>query len=312
MSRPGVLRRAVHVGLASLLVLVLTAGAFAALIASRMTPVAMPALERNVAGQHTSDIVYLFVGADTGIQRAANDVQNRTPSDQARADAIVLVRLGADGTASAVSIPRDVMSTDGTFEPLALSLLDGPTSLIASVCSTTGVAVDRYVSIDGSGFVDAIDALGGVEVELDAPVRDQAAELSIGEAGRQRISGATALALVRSRHAEELIGGKWRSVSEADGARQRTQWSGRLLGGVRYALSNASPATLWHTVWTSSANLSVGGGMHPDEWHRLARADLDITELPARQAGDGRALTLDATSNAALVEAGFSTGCALP
>lgn len=306
------LRRAIRVGAAILLVLPLATVGFAATVASRITPVAIPVLDRNVAGEKTSDIVYLFVGTDTGIERAASDVQNRTPDDQARADAIVLVRLGADGTASAVSVPRDVLSTDGTFEPLALALLDGPTSLIASVCSTTGVAVDRYVSIDGSGFVDAIDALGGVEVDIDAPIRDEAANLSIDAAGRQSIDGSTALGLVRSRHAEQFIDGSWQIASEVDGARQRTQWSGRLLNGVRSALSEANPAILVHTVWASSDKLSIGGGLHPSEWRRLALADLDIQELPSHKVGEGRALSLDASSDSALTDAGFRIGCALP
>ncbi|WP_200329387.1 LCP family protein [Leucobacter sp. L43] len=293
--------------------MVLALGAAAAVIATRIDAVTMPQLDSEHQAQRKSsgDTVYLFVGADSGIERAATDIQRDTPDGQARADALVLVRLGADGTASAVSLPRDLLSTDGYFGSIALALLDGPDVLMESVCSTTGVAVDRYVSIDGSGFVDAIDALRGIEVDIEYPLRDPAAELSIDTAGTQRVDGATALGLVRSRHGEQFVDGAWVSVSESEGARQRALWSARVLDGVRSALSDADVASLTRAVWSGSASLSLGGGLHPFELGRLARAELDIRELPAEKIGDGRALQMNEQSASVLTDAGFRTDCSL-
>ena len=257
-------------------------------------------------------VVYMFVGADSGIERSDSDVQAETPDGQARADAIVLVRLSPAGTASAVSIPRDMLSLDGSWEPMSLKLLDGPESLMRGVCDTIGVTVDRYVSIDGAGFVDAIDALGGVDVDVDHPVRDTAAELSIERAGRQTIDGTTALALVRSRHPEQLIDGRWKGVSEADGAKQRSAWAATLLDGVRTSISEAGPATLVRTVWSSSDALSLGGGFHPGELQRLSQASLKVSELPTNKIGDGRAILADESSRGALTLAGFNTECVVP
>lgn len=295
------------------LALVLALGGVAAVLASRIDTVAMPQLDAEDEPQraNSGDAVYLFVGADSGIERAPTDVQSSTPEGQARADALVLVRLGDDGTASAVSLPRDLLSTNGSFGSIALALLDGPEVLMQSVCSTTGVAVDRYVSIDGAGFVDAIDALGGIEVDIEYPLRDAAAELTVDTAGTQQVDGATALGLVRSRHAEQFVDGAWVAVSEDAGARQRALWSARVLDGVRSALSDADAASLASAVWSSSASLSLGGGLHPFELGRLARAELDIRELPAEKIGDGRALKMTEQSTSTLLEAGFRTDCAL-
>ena len=295
------------------LVLVLALGGLTALIASRTDTVAMPELssahQAEQAGSHGT--VYLFVGADSGIERAPTDVQSSTPEGQGRADALVLVRLGPDGTATAVSVPRDLTATGDYFGPLALALLEGPDVLVQSVCATTGVAVDRYVSIDAPGFIGAIDALGGIEVNIEHPLRDPAAELSIDTAGPQRVDGATALGLVRSRHAEELIDGAWVRVSDDTGARQRALWSARVLDGVRAALSDANAGALLGAVWTGSESLSIGGGLHPLELVRLARADLDIFELPTEKIGDARALKMGETARSALADAGFRTDCTL-
>ncbi|MEJ6489568.1 LCP family protein [Leucobacter sp. USCH14] len=292
------------------LVLVLALGGLTAVLMSRIDTVAMP--ELGSSQREPSDgTVYLFVGADSGIERAPSDVQRSTPEGQARADALVLVRLGPDGTASAVSVPRDLTSTGDYFGPLALALLEGPDVLMQSVCSTMGVAVDRYVSIDATGFVGAIDALGGIEVDIEHPIRDPAAELGIDTAGPQRVDGATALGLVRSRHAEELIDGTWVRVSDDAGAQRRALWSGRVLDGVRAELSDADAAGLAGAVWSGSESLSIGGGLHPFELARLARADLDIHELPAEKIGDARALKMGETAKTALADAGFRTDCTL-
>ncbi|MGW9020110.1 LCP family protein [Leucobacter chromiiresistens] len=292
------------------LVLVLALGGLTAALASRIDAVTMP--ELGSSQQADADgTVYLFVGADSGIERAESDVQRSTPEGQARADALVLVRLASNGDASAMSIPRDLVATGDAIGPIALSLLEGPEALMQSVCSATGVAVDRYVSIDAPGFVEAIDALGGIEVDVELPVRDPAAELGIDRAGPQRVDGATALGLVRSRHPEQLVDGAWVRVSDDAGAQQRALWSARVLDGVRVALADAHPGALAGAVWASSGSLSIGGGLHPFELARLARADLDVHELPGEKLGGGRALVLGDAGRAALADAGFRTDCAL-
>jgi anionic cell wall polymer biosynthesis LytR-Cps2A-Psr (LCP) family protein len=59
-----------------------------------------------------------------------------------------------------------------------------------------------------------VDAVGGVEICLDYPVRDAKAELDL-PAGCTDATGAQALSWVRSRKTQQLVGGSWRSVPGA-------------------------------------------------------------------------------------------------
>jgi anionic cell wall polymer biosynthesis LytR-Cps2A-Psr (LCP) family protein len=71
-----------------------------------------------------------------------------------------------------------------------------------------GIRFDRFVSVDFEGFVGLVDAVGGVDVDVDCPIMDcfwtkgtdQPCELLTVEAGRMHMDGTTALQFVRSRH----------------------------------------------------------------------------------------------------------------
>jgi LCP family protein required for cell wall assembly len=62
-----------------------------------------------------------------------------------------------------------------------------------------GVPVDRYVRIHLQGFVDLVDAVGGVTVNVEKPIHDPTyAKISL-PAGPQHMDGRTALGYCRSR-----------------------------------------------------------------------------------------------------------------
>ncbi|WP_084705322.1 LCP family protein [Leucobacter chironomi] len=286
---------------AFLLVVGAGAGAFAARV-DRADFVPFGEAPRN-------DHVYLFVGADSGIERSPDDIQYAADG-RARADVVLLVRLGDGGEVSAVSVPRDILVTHaGRLQRLAVTLLDGPGGVIEGICTGLGVSVDRYVQIDASGFADVVDALGGIDVELPTPLRDPAADLEL-TAGAQRLDGAQALALVRARHAESYVDGGWVPVSEAEGAQSRARSAAVVLDAVRERFAATDPATLLRTAWAGSDALTVGGGWHPGEWRRLAAADLHPVTLPVESSGAKWAVRLGDAGAAALHDAGFDTSCA--
>src|SRR5690625_1259285 len=133
-------------------------------------------------GGETGGVVYLLVGTDAGIERHETELQYSPPGEEdPRADIIFLFRLGEDGQATMVPVPRDVLAPreEGAPIRLALHLLQGPQQLADAVCGALGVGVDRYVSIDAAGFVDAVDALGGIEADNPYPVRDWRAKLDL-------------------------------------------------------------------------------------------------------------------------------------
>lgn len=79
----------------------------------------------------------------------------------------------------------------------------GRASTVAAVRDLTGVPIDRFAEVTLAGFYDLAAALGGVEVCLNAPVRDSEFSGADFPAGRQHLNPAQALAFVRQRHGLE-------------------------------------------------------------------------------------------------------------
>lgn len=146
-------------------------------------------------------------------------------------DTIMLVRVPADAGAPVVSVsfPRDsyVELADGSgrhkinsaygrayraaearlrAQGVAGAELDragreaGRAALVATVEQVSGVTVDHYAEVNLAGFVELTDTLGGVPVCLNAPVDDRAYSGVDLPAGRQTVTGDSALAFVRQRH----------------------------------------------------------------------------------------------------------------
>jgi LCP family protein required for cell wall assembly len=83
--------------------------------------------------------------------------------------------------------------------------------LALTVEDYTGIPVDHFALFDFDGFERILDAVGGVEVCVNRPVRDIKAFLDL-PAGCTNATGEQALAWVRSRSTEELVNGVWRTV----------------------------------------------------------------------------------------------------
>lgn len=129
-------------------------------------------------------------------------------------DTTLLVHVSADRQeAYGISLPRDALVTrpdcvgkDGETIPggelemfNTAFALGGPACTIQTMEQLTGVLIDHYVTVDFNGFVDMVDAVGGVEVcipkEVDDPVRN-----IFFEAGTQTLEGRQALNYVRERY----------------------------------------------------------------------------------------------------------------
>jgi LCP family protein required for cell wall assembly len=226
-----------------------------------------------------------------------------------RADVVLIVHSAGDRT-TVLSVPRDVVVSQAHVPGrLALSWLDGPQSTVDALCGL-GIAADHLVSIDLSGFAAVVDALGGLDGDVPAPVRDPAAGLQLDSAGRRHIHGATALAMVRSRHPEQLLDGTWTPAPEdPDG---RAAAAAGVLGELAEAAhgSLVRPWRLQALAWAASDALTVDDGTSSVELLSLLRSDLDgLSVLPV---GDpvGGTLARFATDGTAeaLAAAGLSCG----
>jgi LCP family protein required for cell wall assembly len=228
-----------------------------------------------------------------------------TPEDVpgSRADVVLVVHATAAGT-SVLSIPRDlVVGTGERAGRLALSWLDGPQATVDALCGL-GIPTDHLVALDLAGFVAVVDAAGGMDVDVPAPVRDPAARLLVPRAGRLHVDGATALALVRSRHPEQRVDGRW--VPEPVDPDGRARAAGVVLSAVAAAVrgSALSPWRLQRVGWAGTGALTVDRSTSVTDLASLARADVgQATVLPAGEPVGGTLVRFPTGATSAAVRA---------
>lgn len=120
-------------------------------------------------------------------------------NDIGRADVILLAVVnGEKGKITLLSLPRDTyveIAGQGYKDKVNHSYRYGVATTIATVESFAGVRVDHYVEFDFAGFEQAVDAVGGLELEVDAAF---AGKFGLTP-GRQRLDGSQALDFARFR-----------------------------------------------------------------------------------------------------------------
>ncbi len=122
-------------------------------------------------------------------------------------DTLMLVHIPANhASAEVVSLPRDTwidIPGHGMNKINAALGIGGPQLMVKTVEQATGLVINDYIEIDFLGFVNVIDALGGVNVCLPFAVNDPYSGLDLS-AGPHHVDGVTALEFVRDRHSFAL------------------------------------------------------------------------------------------------------------
>lgn len=149
---------------------------------------------------------------------------SRSPDQvSGRADVIMLVLVPQDGsTPGMVSIPRDLFlpnaCTSG-FSRINAGLngcrdsASGIELISINIEDFTGVQVDHVALFDFDGFEEIIDAVGGIRICTENPIRSAKASLDFSlPAGCDTYDGETTLKWVRDRATQELVDGVWRTV----------------------------------------------------------------------------------------------------
>jgi LCP family protein required for cell wall assembly len=184
------------------LLLVLIAGTYFYLDSKLNRIDAIPEYDGRPAATPGQD--WLLVGSDSRAGLSAKERAKLATGSATgrRTDTMMLLHIpSGGGKPTLVSLPRDsyVPIPDHGMNKLnAAFAFGGPQLLVETVERTTGIRIDRYMEIGFGGFVDVVDALGGVDMCIPEAIKDRKAALDI-KAGCQELNGATALGYVRTR-----------------------------------------------------------------------------------------------------------------
>ncbi len=192
----------------------------------------------------------LVIGSDTRVgETAAEAAQfgNSTNAGGQRSDTIKIIHVDPQaGTASTLSIPRDTFVTlSGVPASAGVSSMNkinsafatgpndpdpsgtGANGLVQTIQNTFGIPINHWIVVNFYGLMDAVNALGGINMNVPYPVRDygdcnangvysNCTGLDLQTTGCQTLTGAQALSLSRSRHFEWYQDGEWHSDLSSD------------------------------------------------------------------------------------------------
>jgi LCP family protein required for cell wall assembly len=138
-----------------------------------------------------------------------------------RSDTIMVVRIDPAGAVTILSLQRDLwlpIARTGKEERIntAYSYEDGPQRLVDTIQQDLDIEINHYVEINFESFRGIVDAVGGVPMYFDKPMRDNNSGLRIDNPGCVNLSGDQALAFARSRHLEYKDGKTWQTDPSAD------------------------------------------------------------------------------------------------
>jgi len=212
----------------------------------------------------------LVVGTDGGLLDGAEP-----STDQARADAILLIRLDpASDAVRILTIPRDlwVVQPDGSNNRMAQlratygaqGLVDGVEQVFAA--EGEELSIDHYVELDTGGLTGLADLVGGVPVATETAIRDTNSGVAL-DAGCHILDGHEVVALSRARNLElQDASGWWSDDPTSDFGRQSRNVV--LAEGLARAL------------FTSDVNIGDGPALLDlAADHATIDADLDTREI---------------------------------
>ena len=194
---------------------------------------------------------YLLVGSDSRRGLSAAEKKKLSAGGVAdsgqRTDTIMMLHTGS-GPNLLLSVPRDSIVPipgHGTTKINAAFALGGPRLLVRTLEQNTGVRIDHYVEIGFGGFVNAVDAVGGITICPSHNLNDRRSGLHIKK-GCQEVDGITALAFSRDRHSFKALGDVQRAANQrkvvgAIGHKVKSPWT--FLNPVRYFNLNKAATT---------------------------------------------------------------------
>ena len=272
---------------------------------SQVHKIAVPGLVEDKSGQPMN---VLLIGTDS---RANIPVADRAAfcsrldcSDQAgpsRTDTMMILHIDPKQTKAAIlSIPRDLVVTIADTNQkgrINTAFTTGAAPrLVKTIQTSLGVQVNHYAAVDFVGFKAIVDAVGGVQIPFPSPARDLLSNLDIKQAGCVTLNGTQALAYARSRHYQQLDGGRWSADDpRADIGRierQKVFIQRMMKKAVSQGLSN--PFTLNRLVGIGIDRVTIDSAFSTKDIYNLAKrfrsldpGKVDLLTLPTTPIGRG-------------------------
>ena len=161
-------------------------------------------------------------GIDTNTENSGLILGEGIPGS--RTDTILVLRV-EEGGSKLLSLPRDLwLPIDGGGSGRINSAFgQGPDALVRTVQDELGIPISHYVQVDLSGFIELVDAVGGVDITIPHPAIDRDSGLNLPNAGTVTLDSTQALAFVRSRTYTEIIDGVEQQDFSADLGRVQRQ-----------------------------------------------------------------------------------------
>jgi LCP family protein required for cell wall assembly len=170
-----------------------------------------------------------------------------------RTDTVMLLNITPGRLrVSLLSIPRDVFIYVPEYGEQRINTINvlgeeeahgaGPALVKASFKESFGVTVNNYVRLDFNGFVDLIDAVGGIDVNVpkliidyDYPTSDAGTMTVRFDPGWQHMDGERALEYARTRH--------------QDGDYQRAERQQQVVDALIKKLADPRQIIHWPRIW---------------------------------------------------------------
>ncbi len=230
-GRPNRTRRRILTGL-SILAVVLVVGVVGAIVVvnNKFDLINRLGADTQLDAADGAARNYLVIGSDNRDGMDPNDPASavflggleESPGGQ-RADVIMIMRVDPEAnTVDVLSIPRDLwipISGTGGEERINTAYAGGPQQMIDTIREDFGIDINHYVEVDFIGFQGLVDAVGGVPMWFDQPMRDSNSGLDVGQAGCVNLDGYQALAFVRARYLEQFSDQGWVSDPTGDAGR---------------------------------------------------------------------------------------------
>lgn len=218
---------------------------------------------------------FLLVGSDdrSGLSRQEQNELTLGSAEEfggQRSDTMMYVTISADRSqVSVISIPRDLIveREDGSLGKLTDVFAGGPEAVVEALRRTYGLPVNHYAKISFGGFLDVVETLGGVTIELDEPLVDRKSGAEFTEPGVYEMDPVEALSYVRSR-----IGSDYARIG-----RQQT-FIRAVLSELTETGNLSNPAQLLRLVDDVTSNLTTDDGLGLQQMRYLAS---DLREVVA-------------------------------